>query len=63
MGDSIVWKERDGQYLGFVGGALRFSIREQGGAWRLSKPDRVGLFEAVGTFQSPEQAKQEAAQE
>lgn len=61
----IVWRDRDGQCHGFVGGALRFSIRQLDNQrlWVLAKPDRMGLFEHSGTFPSVDDAKRSAESE
>lgn len=58
----ITWRDRDGQSHGFVGGALRFSIRwlPESRVWVLAKPDRMGLFESAGTFASADEAKRSA---
>lgn len=58
----IVWKSQgDQNWMGFVNGALRFSIRQVGDDWALSLPDAMGLFHEARVFRSADAAKEWAA--
>jgi hypothetical protein len=58
----IVWKsEGDQNWMGFVNGALRFSIRQNGDEWALALPDAMGLFHQARVFPTAESAKEWAA--
>ena len=59
----IVWRsEGDQNWMGFVNGALRFSIRQVGDEWTLALPDAMGLFHVARVFSTADAAKEWAAQ-
>ena len=55
----IVWKSANDQtrWMGFIFGALRFSIKQIGDEWALALPDAMGLFYPAHTFATADEAK------
>ena len=54
----VAWKNDAGAWLGYIDGALKFSVRERDGEWRLAMPDALGLFAFVRSFADADAAKQ-----